>query len=45
MKTENIRVRVTKELKEQLKDHCEKNDKNISKVITRLIEEYLKQQF
>jgi len=45
MKTEQIRVLVTKELKEKFKEHCESQDKNMSKVITRLIEEYLKEQF
>jgi len=45
MKTEQIRVLVTKELKDKFKEFCESQDKNMSKVITRLIEEYLKEQF
>lgn len=45
MKHEHIRLRVTKELKDKFKKFCNDNDKNMSKVITRLIEEYLKEQF
>lgn len=45
MKKEQIRILVTKEMKDKFKQHCEDNDKNMSKVVTRLIEEYLKEQF
>lgn len=45
MKNDQIRVLVTKEFKEKFKKYCEDNDKNMSKVVIRLIEQYLKEQF
>lgn len=44
-KLKTITVRVTEEMKEKLTEHCWENDKSVSKVITRLIQEYLDRQF
>jgi len=44
-KIRTISIRVTKELKDKLSEHCYENDKSVSKLVTRLIEQYLKEQF
>jgi hypothetical protein len=41
MKDSQIRILIEKDLKIKFKNFCNDNDKNMSKVITRLIKEYM----
>lgn len=44
MKDDQIRILIEKDLKESFKKHCNDNDKDMSKVIIRLIKKYMEEQ-